>query len=489
MTSLTVKIDLATVCAGSQAANLLLKQVLLMLKQIEWSSLAEWSTGMETQDGSLPAERSRGPEMGQVTVFSEDNELLAAEQIRLDDGCLLSEFVTERDCHVSVLPAEKSSKLRHALMEVSSEGLIDGSTVDGSESSSLAAEKSKAKCQVPDIVVPPDLNRVFLRRVEVEPIVRTKHGGQSGLPGKHSGPTFPCSQCFDSGGPFSNSYATSMLIEIIGHNEKFMLSTLPDILISDLKLLIAERMKVDCCYFYLVFQSKIIDEQKHVNYLNIANYQRIEVRFRLRGGMISITDATETSDEEESIRVDSYEEDSTEEKVPVINSTILSPFKSSKFSSATTATSSTFTPTSAKLIAPTSTKRTASTSASTKPTKLVKEPKPTKAITLKNVIPYNGKEDFKNWIKKFELRLNVSTPNEQVKLATLVDYLHEDLIDWLAELSPEVLKSYSNLKTAILLQYKKEQKTATDLISLITNIKQYIVESITSYTYRLYFLV
>ncbi len=126
------------------------------------------------------------------------------------------------------------------------------------------------------------------------------------------------------------------------------------------------------------------------------------------------------------------------------------------------------------------------------PTALTKIPgtvKSSKPLVLKNVELYNGKSDFKRWIKKFEMKMNVNTPSEAVKLSTLMAYLSEDLIDWLAELSPETISTYDLLKDSVQLQYKKEQKTATDLIELITHITQTKDESVTSFSSRMAYYV
>ncbi len=106
-------------------------------------------------------------------------------------------------------------------------------------------------------------------------------------------------------------------------------------------------------------------------------------------------------------------------------------------------------------------------------------------INLKNIKEYDGQEEFREWIKFYNVQMNAGNYEEGTKLVTLVNHLGPNMQLWLANTDPEISKDYSRLCDALQNGFKKKQKTTRQLLTELTKIIQEEDEAVVTYETRL----
>ena len=106
-------------------------------------------------------------------------------------------------------------------------------------------------------------------------------------------------------------------------------------------------------------------------------------------------------------------------------------------------------------------------------------------INLKNIKEYSGSEEFKEWVKLFNVQMNAGNYDNSTKLVTLVNYLGPNIQSWLANTDPEISKDYIRLCEALQNGFKKKQKTTRELYKELVLISQGEEEAVVTYETRL----
>ncbi len=150
---------------------------------------------------------------------------------------------------------------------------------------------------------------------------------------------------------------------------------------------------------------------------------------------------------------------------------VMSPFKSHSHSSPSYTTSSTSSTT------PTSTTTTTTTTTAT-----MKESKP---IKLTNITVYDGTTSFKDWLKMFNLKVVSGRYNDDTKLVTIMEYLSEGILKWLAQLDSNTTSTYNNLLSALQAEYGEKDRSVGSQLQKVLDVKQKEGESVATYAARL----
>jgi len=108
-----------------------------------------------------------------------------------------------------------------------------------------------------------------------------------------------------------------------------------------------------------------------------------------------------------------------------------------------------------------------------------------KALVIKNVEVFDGKSPFGEWFKGINVKLIAGKHNDQVKLATLVEYLSSDILKWIAELDDEVLNSFNSLYSLLSEEFKDKSKSMSGSMKKIIETRQLKDEAVTTYCARL----
>jgi hypothetical protein len=107
-----------------------------------------------------------------------------------------------------------------------------------------------------------------------------------------------------------------------------------------------------------------------------------------------------------------------------------------------------------------------------------------KAVSLKNIEPYDGKGSFSEWFKLFNVKIKAGNLHDNVKLLTLMDYLSPSINIWLAELDDETLETYDKLVEVLNEEFGKQEKTTTKQLLKLLNMKQVVGEAVAAYAAR-----
>ncbi len=108
-----------------------------------------------------------------------------------------------------------------------------------------------------------------------------------------------------------------------------------------------------------------------------------------------------------------------------------------------------------------------------------------KPLFIKHVKMFDGSTPFEEWFKEINIKLIAGKHSDDVKLATLVEYLSPELLRWLNGLDESCLESFNSLYVLLKNEFRDKSKSPSSSMNKIINTRQMQNEAVTTYSVRL----
>jgi len=108
-----------------------------------------------------------------------------------------------------------------------------------------------------------------------------------------------------------------------------------------------------------------------------------------------------------------------------------------------------------------------------------------KPLFIKHVKMFDGTTPFEEWFKEINIKLIAGKHSDDVKLATLVEYLSPELLRWLNGLDESCLESFNSLYVLLKNEFRDKSKSPSSSMNKIINTRQLQNEAVTTYSVRL----
>ena len=106
-----------------------------------------------------------------------------------------------------------------------------------------------------------------------------------------------------------------------------------------------------------------------------------------------------------------------------------------------------------------------------------------KPVKLKGIQPFDGNEEFKDWIKIFNMQMMIY--DDDTKLVTLVSYLSQELILLLSNVEMKHSADFNTLCKFLSSEFKKSEKSVRETLDEVSRIQQKESEAVLTYYARM----